>query len=548
MVANSSTSAQCRHRSHSNHRCCYDFRYRGESTHNLSGSSGSSSTSTPSSRRKRKSSTDSKNNSSGYGCSEPKICKTEKTNKRRRLSSHDVSPRKSRHLETPVKRDRETDLPSPNAATLHECSPRSPVVRFRNGDLGSQAQRGSDDERRRRSRSLGSKHRSSRSKARGLKDGHGSSASRSQRVSSRHGKRRQRRSRERARRKESHEHHKGNKQIAVVPIGDVIKHRFEVRKVLGEGSFGQVLECLDRHTRSLVAVKALKRLDDYREAAKHEVDVLDTISKADRSCRSNCIVTIDFFEWHKHFYIVFPLLSSSVFSFLEQNDYEPYPTEHAASITYQLCEAVTFMHSLGMCHTDLKPENILFVDADYEEVYNDRKGRYVRVVKDPRIKVIDLGSAVVEGERHPTTIQTRHYRAPEVVLEQGWSYPADVWSVGCILYELVTGQCLFMTHDNLEHLAMMERVLGPLPKHMIRNSRRRRYFRHDRLDWDLDSSDGRYVRRHLKPLGETWLCSPDLNTRLSFDLVREMLTYEPECRITCKRAMTHPFLLSLVSN
>lgn len=289
-------------------------------------------------------------------------------------------------------------------------------------------------------------------------------------------------------------------------------------------------------------MKALKRLEDYHDAAKHEVDVLDIISKADRGLRSNCIETIDFFDWHKHYYIVFPLLSTSVFNFLEQNDYEPYPIDQVISITQQLCEAVHFMHKLKICHTDLKPENIMFVSSAYDDVYSETRGRPIRVVRDARVKVIDFGSAVLEGERHPTTIQTRHYRAPEVVLECGWSYPADIWSLGCILYELVTGQCLFMTHDNLEHLAMMERFLGPLPRDLIRRSRRRRYFRRGRLDWDTNSSDGRYVRHHVKSLGDVWCSTPDLHFRLAFDLVREMLRYEPGSRITARDSQEHPFL------
>ncbi|PPS14918.1 hypothetical protein GOBAR_AA05658 [Gossypium barbadense] len=68
----------------------------------------------------------------------------------------------------------------------------------------------------------------------------------------------------------------------------------------------------------------------------------------------------------------------------------------------------------------------------------------------------------------------------------GWSYPCDLWSVGCILIELCTGGALFQTHENLEHLAMMERVLGPLPEHMIRRASRgsEKYFRSgSRLNW-----------------------------------------------------------------
>ena len=58
-------------------------------------------------------------------------------------------------------------------------------------------------------------------------------------------------------------------------------------------------------------------------------------------------------------------------------------------------------------------------------------------------------------------MSTRHYRAPEVILGLGWTYPCDMWSVGCIIVELLTGDALFQTHENLEHLAMMEQV-GPL--------------------------------------------------------------------------------------
>jgi dual-specificity kinase len=57
-------------------------------------------------------------------------------------------------------------------------------------------------------------------------------------------------------------------------------------------------------------------------------------------------------------------------------------------------------------------------------------------------------------------VSTRHYRAPEIILGLGWSFPCDIWSIGCILVEFFTGDALFQTHDNLEHLAMMEAVVG----------------------------------------------------------------------------------------
>ena len=59
------------------------------------------------------------------------------------------------------------------------------------------------------------------------------------------------------------------------------------------------------------------------------------------------------------------------------------------------------------------------------------------------VKLIDFGSATFDHEHHSTIVSTRHYRAPEVILEVGWSQPCDVWSVGCIMFELYTGYTLF---------------------------------------------------------------------------------------------------------
>jgi len=83
------------------------------------------------------------------------------------------------------------------------------------------------------------------------------------------------------------------------------------------------------------------------------------------------------------------------------------------------------------------------------------------------VKVIDFGGATYENERHSLIINTRQYRAPEVILEnQCWNETSDIWSLACILVELYTGELFFDTHENLEHLAMIEKQCGPLPKWM----------------------------------------------------------------------------------
>lgn len=85
-----------------------------------------------------------------------------------------------------------------------------------------------------------------------------------------------------------------------------------------------------------------------------------------------------------------------------------------------------------------------------------------KLPRSSEIKVIDFGSATFEDQYHSSIVSTRHYRAPEVILGLGWSFACDMWSVGCILVELLAGDALFQTHENLEHLAMMEKVGGGL--------------------------------------------------------------------------------------
>jgi CDC-like kinase len=151
-------------------------------------------------------------------------------------------------------------------------------------------------------------------------------------------------------------------------------------------------------------------------------------------------------------------------------------------------------------------------------------------------------------------VSTRHYRAPEVILELGWAQPCDVWSIGCIVYELLQGMTLFQTHDNKEHLAMMERILGPLPYRMVKKSRKTKYFYRGRLDWDERSSAGKYVKESCHSLKKMLLSSSSSSTSSSsslkmsdedqrqlYDLVTRMLEYDPEKRITLREALKHPF-------
>ncbi|KAK3699575.1 hypothetical protein QZH41_014276, partial [Actinostola sp. cb2023] len=333
----------------------------------------------------------------------------------------------------------------------------------------------------------------------------------------------------------------------------------EVSCLLGEGTFGKVLQCYDKKTGDLVAVKVIKNIEKYREAAKLEIKVLEKLNERGRHVKSLCIKMLEWFNYHGHMCIVFEKMGLSVFDFMKDNNYEAYPLDQVQHMAYQLLVSVRFLHDMKLTHTDLKPENMLFVNSDCDVFYNkeatlafvvlDAKSvlfqkKDERHLKNSSIRLIDFGSATFEHEHHSTTVSTRHYRAPEVILEIGWTYPCDMWSVGCILFELYSGFTLFQTHENKEHLAMMERIAGKIPSKMIKKSRKTKYFYKGRLDWDDKSSSGKYVRDNCKPL-KRYMLSDDEQHELFFNLLDHMLEYDPEKRLTAKEALQHPFLRSM---
>ncbi|XP_061090646.1 dual specificity protein kinase CLK2-like isoform X1 [Conger conger] len=327
--------------------------------------------------------------------------------------------------------------------------------------------------------------------------------------------------------------------------GDVLQERYEIVGTLGEGTFGRVVQCVDhRRGEARVALKIIKNVEKYKEAARLEINVLERINEKDPENKHLCVKMYDWFDYHGHMCLSFELLALSTFDFLKENNYLPYSISQVRHMAYQICQAIKFLHDNKLTHTDLKPENILFVNSDFTMTYNVEKKREERTVKSTSVRLVDFGSATFDHEHHSTIVSTRHYRAPEVLLELGWSQPCDVWSIGCILFEYYLGFTLFQTHENREHLAMMERIQGPIPSRMIRKTRKQKYFYRGRLDWDENSSAGRYVRENCKALRRYLLSEAEEHHQL-FDLIESMLEYEPSKRITPTAALRHPFFCPL---
>ncbi|KAL0087755.1 kinase-like domain-containing protein [Phycomyces blakesleeanus] len=323
--------------------------------------------------------------------------------------------------------------------------------------------------------------------------------------------------------------------------------RYKMMRLLGQGTFGKVIECYDRVRREHCAIKIIRAIPKYREASKVEIRVLNTLKAKDPFNSNQCIHLIDWFDYNNHICMVFELLGQSIFDFLKSNEFRPFPPHQIQHFAKQLLNSVAFIHNLKLIHTDLKPENILLVNNSSSlTLCNGHRDPNTksRILQDTSIRLIDFGSATFEQDYHSSVVSTRHYRAPEIILGMGWSYPCDIWSVGCILVEFFTGDALFQTHENLEHLAMMEAVLGKVPLRISRNASRepQKYFDNGKLRYPTNETSRqsqKYVRA-LRPLREIIVPSTTL-TRNFLDLVSKMLAYDPNERITASEALKHPF-------
>lgn len=332
-------------------------------------------------------------------------------------------------------------------------------------------------------------------------------------------------------------------------------------RLLGQGTFGKVVEAYDKKKRTKCAVKIIRSVQKYRDASRIELRVLSTLSLNDKTNRNKCIHLRDSFDFRNHICIVTDLLGQSVFDFLKGNGFVPFPSsqiqnfarqlftsvacKHTLLLIVSLLIAVPVLHDLNLIHTDLKPENILLVNGQYQTfTYNrnipssshttSRTARQRRVLLDSEIRLIDFGSATFDDEYHSSVVSTRHYRAPEIILNLGWSFPCDIWSIGCIIVEFFTGDALFQTHDNLEHLAMMEAVCnGKIDAKLIRQvqagkgssaNSAAKFFARTKLDYpnnDTTRASRKYVKamKHLNVSGTlSHVATPfsDLNSGIHY--------------------------------
>ena len=326
--------------------------------------------------------------------------------------------------------------------------------------------------------------------------------------------------------------------------GDHLAYRYEVVDLLGKGSFGQVVRCVDHKTGILVAVKIIRNKKRFHQQALVEVNILKKLKEWVGSCtvlkrprltqwqdphKKHSVVNFDqSFYFRGHLCISTDLLGMNLYEFIKAHDFRGFSLKLIRRFTKQLLQSLVLLHHHKVIHCDLKPENILLAHPVHSE-----------------IKVIDFGSSCFENEKVYTYIQSRFYRSPEVILGMSYGMPIDMWSVGCILAELYTGYPIFPGENEQEQLACIMEVFGPPEKHLIEKSSRKKLFFDSMGKPRLTvSSKGRRRRPSSKELRQVLKCDDEA----FLDFITKCLKWDPSRRMNPHEANKHEFITGVKTN
>ncbi|XP_023406519.2 homeodomain-interacting protein kinase 3 isoform X5 [Loxodonta africana] len=240
----------------------------------------------------------------------------------------------------------------------------------------------------------------------------------------------------------------GDYQLVQHEVLCSMKNTYEVLDFLGRGTFGQVVKCWKRGTNEIVAIKILKNHPSYARQGQIEVSILARLS-TENADEYNFVRAYECFQHRNHTCLVFEMLEQNLYDFLKQNKFSPLPLKVIRPILQQVATALKKLKSLGLIHADLKPENIMLVDP----------------IRQPyRVKVIDFGSAShVSKTVCSTYLQSRYYRAPEIILGLPFCEAIDMWSLGCVIAELFLGWPLYpgaLEYDQIRYISQTQGLPG----------------------------------------------------------------------------------------
>ncbi|CAI5447252.1 unnamed protein product [Caenorhabditis angaria] len=328
-------------------------------------------------------------------------------------------------------------------------------------------------------------------------------------------------------------------------VHDHIAYRYEVLKVIGKGSFGQVIKAFDHKYQHYVALKLVRNEKRFHRQADEEIRILDHLRRQDADGTHNIIHMLDYFNFRNHKCITFELLSINLYELIKRNKFQGFSLMLVRKFAYSMLLCLDLLNKNRLIHCDLKPENVLL----------KQQGR-------SGIKVIDFGSSCFDDQRIYTYIQSRFYRAPEVILGTKYGMPIDMWSLGCILAELLTGYPLLPGEDENDQLALIIELLGMPPTKVLDQAKRARTFISSKgypryctatamPDGTIVLAGARSKRGKMRgpPASRTWQTAlKNMGDDFFVDFLKRCLDWDPETRMTPSQALKHKWLRRRLPN
>ncbi|XP_067095140.1 homeodomain-interacting protein kinase 1 isoform X2 [Osmerus mordax] len=353
--------------------------------------------------------------------------------------------------------------------------------------------------------------------------------------------------------KSSNSHSEGDYQLVQHEILCSVSNSYEVLEFLGRGTFGQVAKCWKRGTNEIVAIKILKNHPSYARQGQIEVSILSRLS-TENADEFNFVRSYECFQHKNHTCLVFEMLEQNLYDFLKHSKFSPLLLKSIRPVLQQVSTALMKLKSLGLIHADLKPENIMLVDP----------------LRQPyRVKVIDFGSAShVSKAVCSTYLQSRYYRAPEIILGLPFCEAIDMWSLGCVIAELFLGWPLYPGASEYDQIRYISQTQG-LPAEYILSAgtKTSRFFNRGpdssyplwrlktpaehEAEMGIKSKEARkYIFNCLDDMMQVNMTSLDgtdvlaekADRREFIDLLKKMLTLDADKRITPMKTLNHPFV------
>jgi mitogen-activated protein kinase 15 len=233
-----------------------------------------------------------------------------------------------------------------------------------------------------------------------------------------------------------------------------ILERYDVVQMLGKGAYGVVFKATERTTKQTVAIKKVMSLNQVFDAFHNATDAqrtyrevvfLQQLKGHDSIVK---LITVIEAKNPNDLYLVFEFMETDLHAVIRGNILEDI---HKQFIIYQILKGLKYIHSAGIIHRDLKPANILLNSDCNLKIADFGLARYVSGTEDEAAQILT------------EYIATRWYRAPEIVLgSQRYTKAIDVWSVGCIMAEMIVGRALFPGKSTINQVEMVIELLGTL--------------------------------------------------------------------------------------